>query len=204
VTTSRTPPWAEAIQLIPILALAFPFIVEGHVDLESATSGFVVATALAVLCSIQVLRHGHRLNPVLLGTDLWLVFGAIAFGLDLAPLRAWFGETQAFGLFAGVFVVGLVTTWRAPGGVRRRRPDPPRPRPPGVARPPRPRRLGPRLGLVPAPRHPLGRRSALHRAQRRAPSPGRSRRTSPPRAPLTSRHRSADPAGRDRGTLAAM
>jgi len=116
MTTSRTPPWAEAIQLIPILTLAFPFIVEGHVDLESATSGFVVATALAVLCSIQVLRHGHRLNPVLLGTDLWLVFGAIAFGLDLAPLRAWFGETQAFGLFAGVFVVGLVTTWRAPGG----------------------------------------------------------------------------------------
>lgn len=116
MTTLRTPPWAEAIQLIPILTLAFPFIVEGQVDLDSASSGFVVATALAILCSIQVLRHGHRLNPVLVGTNLWLAFGAVAFGLDVAALRAWLGETQAFGLFAAVFGVGVVTTWRAPGG----------------------------------------------------------------------------------------
>lgn len=116
MTKPATPTWAEAIQLVPILTLAFPFIVAGEVDLSSTASGFVVATALAVLCSIQVVRHGHHLNPILVGTDVWLALGAVAFGLDLGPLRGWLEQTQAFGLFAAVFGVGCFATLRLPGG----------------------------------------------------------------------------------------
>lgn len=125
MTTTSTPAWAEAIQLIPILTLAFPFIVTGEVDLSAATSGFVVASALAVLCSIKVRLHRHPLNPILLGTNLWLALGALAFGLDVDSLRAWFGETQAFGLFAAVLGVGIVTLRTPTGFVGGRSPDRP-------------------------------------------------------------------------------
>lgn len=110
-----TPPWAEALQLLPIITLAFPFIVRGAVDLAQAETGFIVAACLSIACTGIVARR-HPLNPILVGTSLWLIVGALAFGLDLGIVTAWLGETQAFGLFAAALLVGIATTWASPYG----------------------------------------------------------------------------------------
>ena len=63
-----------------------------------------------------VLYSRALLNPILVGANLWLWLGALAFALEVQPLVAWLAETQAFGLFVGALAVGLVTTFRSPSG----------------------------------------------------------------------------------------
>jgi hypothetical protein len=110
MATTRNPAWAEAIQLVPVLSLAFPFIVQGKVDLARAGSGFLIGGLLAVVVSAVVLRRRHPLNPILVGADLWLCLGAIAFNAPVRSLARWMTETQAFGLFVGALTAGLIAT----------------------------------------------------------------------------------------------
>ena len=63
-----------------------------------------------------LVRLGRVLNPILVGTGLWLCLGAVAFNVPVAALALWLGETQAFGLFVAAFGVGIVTTLFSPSG----------------------------------------------------------------------------------------
>jgi hypothetical protein len=58
----------------------------------------------------------HLLNPILIGTALWLWLGALAFYLPIPALVHWLVRTQAFGLFVGALLVGLVSTVLSPWG----------------------------------------------------------------------------------------
>jgi hypothetical protein len=96
--------------------LAFPFIVQGEVDLSRAAGAFLVAALLTMPVTLTVLVRGHLLNPILAGTALWLWLGAIAFNLPAAAAATWLTETQAFGLFVSSLGVGLVVTFASPYG----------------------------------------------------------------------------------------
>jgi hypothetical protein len=106
----RNAVWAELVQLVPIISLAFPFIVAGKVDLGRAGMGFLIGALLTIPISALVVLRKHLLNPILVGTGLWLWLGAIAFTVPIAPIIAWLVRTQAFGLFAAALVAGLAAT----------------------------------------------------------------------------------------------
>lgn len=112
----RSKAWAELIQLVPVVSLAFPFIVQGAVDLSRASTGFLVAALLTLPISALVLWSKQLLNPILVGTALWLWLGALAFNVPIPALAEWLTSTQAFGLFVGAFGAGLLATWLSPFG----------------------------------------------------------------------------------------
>jgi hypothetical protein len=112
----KNPPWLELIQLVPIVSLALPFIASGEVDISRAGSGLLIAALLTAPIGALVRWLGGLQNPILLGTALWLWVAAVAFNLPLPGLEAMLVGAQGFGLFAGVFLVGLVTTWFSPHG----------------------------------------------------------------------------------------
>ena len=116
MASSRNPVWAELLQLVPIVSLAFPFIVAGRVDLGRAGSGFLLGALLTIPVSAVVVLRKHLLNPILLGAGLWLWLGAVAFKLPAQPLVTWLAQTQAFGLFVGALGVGLAATVLSPQG----------------------------------------------------------------------------------------
>ena len=95
---------------MPVISLAFPFIVAGKVDINRAGSGFLLGALLAIPISAVVIRRGHLLNPILVGTAFWLWLGAIAYQVPVAPLAAWLVRTQAFGLFLAALGVGAAAT----------------------------------------------------------------------------------------------
>ena len=107
--STKNPPWAELIQLFPIVSLALPFIVSGKVNLSRAESDLVVNALLTIPVCALVLFKRASLNPILLGTGLWLWAGAAAFSVPLPELRAALVEAQGFGLFAFVTAMGVAT-----------------------------------------------------------------------------------------------
>lgn len=116
MATSRNPAWAELLQLVPVIVLAFPFILAGKVDLAQAGGGFLAGALLTIPISVVVVAKGKLLNPILVGTALWLWLGAVAFQMHVEPLASWLVQTQALGLFVAAFVVGLVATFALPQG----------------------------------------------------------------------------------------
>jgi hypothetical protein len=116
MATPRNPVWAEIAQLVPIISLALPFIVAGKVDLDRAGSGFLLGALLTVPISAAVVMRKHLLNPILIGTGLWLWLGAIAFQFHVAPLAEWLTRTQAFGLFVAALGAGIAATLLSPWG----------------------------------------------------------------------------------------
>ena len=110
-----TPPWAELLQLVPVVSLAFPIVRSGTVDLTALGTPFGVATGLAILIQVAVLAAGHRLNPILVGTSVWLALGAVGFGLGVAPLASLLGAVQGFGLVLCI-VLALVLALPTGGG----------------------------------------------------------------------------------------
>jgi hypothetical protein len=116
MVTRRNAVWAEILQLVPIISLAFPFIITGKVDLGRAGLGFLIGALLTIPISAAVVLRKHLLNPILLGAGLWLWLGAIAFMVPVSPLTTWLAQTQAFGLFVAVLVTGLAATLFSPQG----------------------------------------------------------------------------------------
>jgi hypothetical protein len=112
----RNPAWAELVQLVPVVSLAFPFIVAGKVDLARAGSGFLVGALLAIAVTGAVLWRRHLPNPILVGTGLWLWLGLAAFYLPIPALKAWLVDTQAFGLFVAALLAGIIATLVSPWG----------------------------------------------------------------------------------------
>jgi hypothetical protein len=110
------PVWAELVQLVPIVSLALPIILAGKIDFSRAGTALFVAALLTVpVSALVVLRHAV-LNPILLGTALWLWVAALAFELGLPDLVGALSEAQGAGLFFGVVVVALGTTLFSPQG----------------------------------------------------------------------------------------
>lgn len=114
--TEKNAVWAELIQLLPVVSLALPFIVQGSVDLQQAASGFVVAALLTLPATAWVVARKQLLNPILVGTGLWLWLGAAAFYLPIEPIARWLKQSQAFGLFAAALGAGAIATWFSPHG----------------------------------------------------------------------------------------
>jgi hypothetical protein len=112
----RNPVWAELIQLIPVISLAFPFIVAGSVDISRAGPGFLLGALLTVPVTAAVLWRRYLLNPILIGTGLWLWLGLAAFYVPIPAVKIWLVDTQAFGLFLLALVAGIVTTFASSTG----------------------------------------------------------------------------------------
>lgn len=116
MSSKQNPVWAELVQLVPVISFALPFIVKGHVDLGRAGPGFLIGAALAVLVSVLVRAKRQLLNPILVGTGLWLCAGAVAFGAGFASWIARLAELQGFALFLCAFGVGIGATLLSPHG----------------------------------------------------------------------------------------
>ena len=108
--------WVELIQLVPVISLALPFIVRGDVELARAASGFLIGAVLFVIVSWLVLRGQGVLNPILIGTGVWLVLGALAFNVPIDSLASVLTVTQGFTLFVVIGVVGLIATLASKAG----------------------------------------------------------------------------------------
>jgi hypothetical protein len=111
VAKSTHPVWVELVQLVPVVSLALPFIVQGEVELARAASGFLIGAVSFVLVSWLVLHQKAVLNPILIGTGVWLVLGALAFNVPIESLASSLSATQGFSLFVVIGVVGLVATF---------------------------------------------------------------------------------------------
>ena len=105
----------EAVQFLPLLSFAAPFVVAGEVDLSAAGGGFAIGAALAVAVSGALAAKKVAQNPILLGVNAWLLVGAAAFAA-VEPLAAWIASVQAASLFVGVLAVGAAAAALAPGG----------------------------------------------------------------------------------------
>jgi hypothetical protein len=116
MATNQSPAWVELLQLVPIVSFALPFILEGKVDLSRAATGFLVAALLTIPITAVVVVRKRLLNPILVGTALWLWLGAVAFNVPLRPLAAWLSQTQASSLFVAALGVGIAATLRSPYG----------------------------------------------------------------------------------------
>lgn len=108
--------WTELVQLVPVVSLALPFILAGKVDLAQAGVGLVVGAMLTLPVTGLVLWKNGVLNPILLGTALWLWAGAGAFSLPVPPLRDALVAAQGFGLFVGVLAVAVPALAFSPEG----------------------------------------------------------------------------------------
>jgi hypothetical protein len=99
--------------------------VSGKVELARAGTGLVAGALLTLPVSAAVLAKKAALNPILVGTGLWLWAGAVAFSVPLAELRAALVEAQGFALFAFVVATGVVTLLLSPQGfIGCQHPDP--------------------------------------------------------------------------------
>ncbi len=116
MSKSPVPVWVELVQLVPVISLALPFIVRGEVELARAASAFLIAAGLFVLVSWLVLRLQAVLNPILIGTGVWLVLGALAFNVPIEALASSLSATQGFSLFVVIGVVGLIATFASKAG----------------------------------------------------------------------------------------
>jgi hypothetical protein len=104
----------EVVQFVPIITLASSFIVKGGVDLNQAGTLFVISGAGALFITLTLVYFKVLLNPILLATNLWLLFGAIAFGIPIPLLVTFLSQTNAVLLFAATFGLGIVLTFAAP------------------------------------------------------------------------------------------
>jgi len=105
----------EVAQFIPIISFALPFIVAGEVDLSTAGTSFYVAAAVAVAVIGGLTAKGVQQNPILVGSGVWLILGALGFAA-VYPLEALISQTQAASLFAVILAVGVGFTATARGG----------------------------------------------------------------------------------------
>ncbi|MBN2531157.1 MAG: hypothetical protein JXR76_32530 [Deltaproteobacteria bacterium] len=100
--------FAEIIQFVPIISLASSFIVSGGIDLNRAGILFVISGLMALCITIWLLVAKITQNPILLASNIWLMFGAVAFGVPIAPLARLLGQTNAVLLFATLVGFGII------------------------------------------------------------------------------------------------
>ena len=124
MATHRNPCWAELLQLFPHHQPGLSIHRGGQGRTLAGRSWFSAGRAAdRANLPVAVLWRRHRLNPILIGTNLWLWLGLAAFYVPAPALTTWLIETKAFGLFALALVVGIAATFwflRATSPARRR------------------------------------------------------------------------------------
>lgn len=105
-----------AVQFIPVITLASSFIVSGGVDLSRAATLFVISGIGAFVITSALIIRKIQLNPVLLGTNIWLCAGALAFGVPVPALANVLAKAQAAGLFVCVLGVSVPLMIFSPAG----------------------------------------------------------------------------------------
>lgn len=100
----------EVVQFVPTLMLAAGFVLSGEVDLALAGPRFLPAAVAAVAVVAALGWRRIDQNPILMGSDLWLVLGALAFNLPIPPLAELLGRAGGAGLFAGALLAGAAHT----------------------------------------------------------------------------------------------
>lgn len=114
----------EAVQFVPIITLASSFIVRGEANLEHAAILFEISAVAAIVITAALTARKVLLNPILLGTNLWLCIGAVGFGVPITPLAEQIGTGRGFGLYLCVLAVEIVLTASASsGGIGLRHPN---------------------------------------------------------------------------------
>jgi hypothetical protein len=116
------PVWAELAQLVPVITLAFPIVTGGAVDLARLGGAFSLATALAVVTTAAVARAGAVLNPIVVGTNLWLLMGAIAFGVGVPAMADLLSQYQGLVLFVAIGTTLIVSMGTPTGAIGARGP----------------------------------------------------------------------------------
>ncbi len=106
----------EAVQFVPVLALAAGFVLSGEIDLAVAGPRFAIAAALAVFIVGGLAWKRTPLNPFLLGADLWLLVGALVFNVPIPPVADLLARLGGGGLFVGALLAGTSYTIRSPRG----------------------------------------------------------------------------------------
>lgn len=106
----------EVVQFIPILTLAAGFVLSGEVDLTVAGGRFALAAGLAAVIVGALAARRVKQNPFLVGADLWLLVGALAFNVPIEPLKAALIRLGGGGIFLGALLVGLWYTATQPEG----------------------------------------------------------------------------------------
>ncbi|MCX7726600.1 MAG: hypothetical protein N2053_07100 [Chitinispirillaceae bacterium] len=76
-------------------------------DLARAKFLFLISGTIAVVMSAFLIVKKVILNPILLGTNIGLVLGAVSFSIPVPLLADIIGSLQAVGLYVCVFVVGI-------------------------------------------------------------------------------------------------
>ena len=115
----------EAVQFVPVIVFASSFLVSGGVDLSLAATLFVIAGIGAFVISAALIIGKVQLNPVLLGTNIWLCVGALVFGVPVPAIAGVFAKVQAAGLFACVLAVSVPLMMFSPAGfIGMRHPNP--------------------------------------------------------------------------------
>ena len=102
---------AEIVQFVPVIILAFSFLVKGDVDLNRAASLFLISGSIAAVLTVFLVLKKTLLNPILLGTNIWLALGAVAYSIPVPPLADCIGSLQAAGLYVCVFAVAIGFTF---------------------------------------------------------------------------------------------
>ena len=106
----------EVVQFIPVLTLAAGFVISGEIDLAVAGPRFAAAAVLAVLIVGALAAKKVQQNAFLVGADLWLLVGAVAFNVPVEPLKALLVQIGGGGLFLGALVAGIGYTLARPEG----------------------------------------------------------------------------------------
>ena len=106
----------EAIQFVPTLALAAGYVIAGEIDFSVAGTRFLIAALLVVPIFGWLAFKGTRQNPILVGSNLWLIVGAIGFNLHIDSLQNLLIDAAGGGLFVGSLLAGVVYTVARPEG----------------------------------------------------------------------------------------
>lgn len=102
-------------QFLPITAFVLVARAKGF-TVEGWKAGFLVGEALAVLEMIVFLSLKLPIHRLLLGVNLYLVVGSMAFTFSLEPLLTLYGNLRESALFGMIAVIGVVSTLFSPKG----------------------------------------------------------------------------------------
>jgi hypothetical protein len=103
------------IQFLPLTAFVATARLKG-LGPEAWGLAFEVGGLLAVVETAILIWKRVTLNRLLLGANVFLMVGALGFGLQIPFIVSLYGRTHESALFGAVFVVGLLTTFFTTAG----------------------------------------------------------------------------------------
>jgi hypothetical protein len=93
-----------------MFSFAIRFLIKGKLDMELASQLFIYTAAIALVITAFLIWRKHNLNPILLGANIWLITGGVAFAIPIPSLAALISELQVSGVFIFTIIVGRYLT----------------------------------------------------------------------------------------------